>query len=174
MVNMIRFKDFLVENPLFWTMVNNQLNNLGIKDSDGDDIYPYAKVVEDLENYYGYYYVNRDYDEMLHYFRLQTKNFFKDGWSKLFQAYNDIDAKTLLNEFLRESSSSGKNWNRNRPLNLLSDEESATSTNGFSNELLDKGYNKNQVSQFKQLFADFRNVYKAYISSFGYIFCEVF
>ena len=175
MVLMKTFKQFLQDNPNFWIDIQGDDDlDLTIYDDAGNILYDGISIELDLTNYYSYYYVNRDYDEMVHYFRLQAQKFMRDGWKNLLEVYKDIDTKNLLYEFLRESTTDGKNWNRNRPLNLVNDETSATSTNGFSNKLIDRGYSKNQVSQFKKLVEDFRNIYKAYIYSFGYIFCEVF
>lgn len=171
MEQMITFKKFLEEHPNFWEDVGS--TNLGIVVND-IELYVHVDVTDDIEMYYGYYYVNRDYDEMVHYFQLKCQNFMKEGWNKLFSVYKDINIQNALYEFLRESNNDGKSWNRNRPLNLTNDETSATSTNGFANTLLDRGYNRNQVSQFKKLVEDFTNIYKAYIYSFGYLFCEVF
>lgn len=169
------FKQFLIDNPNFWNdIVGYDDLEFTIYDDERNILYDGLSIALDLTNYYAYYMVNRDYDEMVHYFRLQAQKFMRDGWKKLLEVYKDINVKNLLYEFLRESTTNGKNWNRNRPLNLVNDETSATSTNGFANNLIDKGYNKNQVSQFKKLVEDFRNIYKAYIYSFGYVFCEVF
>lgn len=172
---MITFRKFLELHPEFWSDVSGHGQyDIGIRNSNGDVIYLDSLVKADITDYYSYYLINRDYDEMVHYFRLKAHNFMKDGFNKLFEVYSNIDVGNLLYEFLRESNTDGKNWNRNRPLNLANDETSATSTNGFANTLLDKGYSKNQVSQFKKLVEDFKNIYKAYIYSFGYLFCEVF
>ena len=174
-MEMITFKQFLKDNPNFWSDIAGDDDlELTIYDAERNILYDGSSIELDLTNYYAYYMVNRNYDEMVHYFRLQARKFMQDGWSKLIKVYNDIDVNNLLYEFLRESNTDGKNWNRNRPLNLANDENSATSTNGFANTLLDKGYSKNQVSQFKKLVEDFKNIYKAYIYSFGYLFCEVF
>lgn len=174
MEQMKTFKQFLKDNPNFWNDIEGD-DDLSLDVYFNDEVVYYGdRITFDIEQYYAYYYVNRSYDEMVHFFRLQARRFMQDGWGKLIKVYQNIDVNNLLYEFLRESNSDGKNWNRNRPLNLLNDETSATSTNGFANTLLDKGYNKNQVSQFKKLVEDFRNIYKAYIYSFGYLFCEVF
>lgn len=173
MEQMKTFKRFLEEHPNFWTDVDVS-EPLSFKRPDGTIIWEDGQIKSALTQYYYFYYVNRDYDEMVHYFRLQSQKFIRDGFEKLFVVYDDIKVQDLLFDFLRESDTGGKDWTRNRPINLISDEDSASSVSGFSNQLVDKGYSKNQVSQFMKLVDDFRNIYKKYINSFGYIFCEVF
>lgn len=169
------FKRFLEENPNFYyDITGDREYDYTIFGDDGRILFRQDDIYDAIVSYYAYYYVNRDYEEMVHYFQLQTKKFMRDGFEKLFELYDDMDVKNAFFSFLRDSKNDNKSWTRNRPISIVdSDETSATMVNGAINTLVDKGYTKNQVEQFKNLVRDFYNIYKAYINSFGYIFCEV-